>query len=84
MVTRTEKAILALAGFAVLFVVLCPLTATPTAVVKAQQNQFLALAVLTFVLAAPSMGRFLHAPVSGLGPARTGQDLIELTCTRLC
>jgi hypothetical protein len=74
---------LAIGGFAVLFVVLCPLTATPNAVVKVHQTQFAQLLLAVFALAAPLHGRsFSHFIVSS-APLR-GQDVIELTCTRLC
>lgn len=78
--TIFNKAMLALALFAFVFVVVCPFTLTPTAVSKTQPA-LVALVALP-MLAVPALAaEFLPAPeVISTGTAR----LLEILCTRLC
>ena len=73
-------------GLLLLFVVVCPLAPTPTALTygKAQPVHItlVAIAVLAFV-SLPRLEHFL----SGISSDRvtpTSSDLLDLTCARLC
>jgi hypothetical protein len=83
--------ITAVAAFGLLFVVLCPITATPVAVVSSHSPHVFGfglaavatLAVQTILLALP--GAQLAARQAEGQPSRTcAERLIDLTCARLC
>jgi hypothetical protein len=81
---RWQKIVLVGAGLVLLFVVLCPATPTPTAVVKHQN-----LAALFFVSA---ILLFFKTPeylrvspgTAAFVPHSSGSEVIDLTCSRLC
>jgi hypothetical protein len=75
------------AALAVLFVVVCPIAPTPTAVIGGQAPSLMmalafALAVL-LPIAVPVQTR-ARMPLAVKAPAPTSADLLDLTCTRLC
>ena len=84
MVTGAQKVVLLFAAGVLLFVVLCPATPTPTAVVKNQSVLVLLLAPLVLLLWQPTL------PLIGAGdnpfaePYDPGHSILELTCTRIC
>ncbi|MEO6120487.1 MAG: hypothetical protein ABIP12_07350 [Terriglobales bacterium] len=84
MLTRTQKAVLLFAAGILLFVVLCPATPTPTAVVKNQSTLVLLLTAVVLLLWAPTVQSFLDPAGLPDEPYASGHSILELTCTRLC
>lgn len=84
MLTRTQKTVLLLAAGILLFVVLCPATPTPTAVVKNQTVLILLLAPIAALLWKPTLAVFFNAEGTLFDQHDSGHSILELTCTRLC
>jgi hypothetical protein len=84
MLTRTQKLVLLIAGGVLLFVVLCPLTPTPTAVVKKQIVLALMLVAAAVLLWRPNQPAFGSTELEFVG-ARAGlRNVLDLTCLLRC
>ena len=84
MLSATQKTVLLIAGTVLLFVVLCPATPTPTAVVKKQVTITLLLVAAALQLWKPAQPVFLTAGSLDVQPRESGPSILELICTRLC
>jgi hypothetical protein len=76
------------AVFVLLFVVVCPLTPTPTAVVsgktqQAPQMHVLALPMM-FAVKSPPLSQLIISQFQDQAERLVSADVLELTCTRLC
>lgn len=81
------KQILAIiAALIVFFVVVCPITPTPIAVLGGKaQVQTPAVAAISIVFtSSPRLERLLVPVSSGPAPLLPTTDLLDLTCVRLC
>ena len=78
-----QKAVLLAAAAVLLFVVLCPATPTPTAVVKKQILVGLLLVAASALLWKPTqMVAFIVE--RGAPAVESGRSIRDLTCVRLC
>lgn len=84
MLTRAQKVVLLFAAGILLFVVLCPATPTPTAVVKNQTVLVLMLAPVFALLWRPTSPVFLGVEELLFDQHDSGHSILDLTCTRLC
>lgn len=84
MLIRAQKLILLLAAGILLFVVLCPATPTPTAVVKNQSVLVLLLTPVFALLWKPSLPMFPGVEDLFFDQHDSGHSILDLTCTRLC
>jgi hypothetical protein len=84
MLTAAQKGVLLFAAGILLFVVLCPATPTPTAVVKNQGTLVLLLAPIVLLLWKPTLSDSVGPDWSFAVPFDSGHSILELTCTRLC
>jgi hypothetical protein len=84
MLTCAQKGVLLFAAGILLFVVLCPATPTPTAVVKNQSALVLLLAPIVLLLWKPNLPESLRADAFLSEPFDSSHSILELTCTRLC
>jgi len=82
MLTRGQKLVLLFAAALFAFVLACPETDTPTAVFKAP-GLFLIVAVVFFIWKLPELEFLQFAPATQ-GAHRDHEDILALTCTRLC
>ncbi len=81
-----ERLIAICAGLVVLFVVVCPITPTPTAVIGGNaQLHAPAVAVVSIVFtSAPRLDRSFWTGAPDLLPVISSSDRLDLTCARLC
>jgi hypothetical protein len=84
MPTRAQKGVLLCAAAILLFVVLCPATPTPTAVVKNQSVLILLMAPMALLLWRPTRPVFEDSEGTLFDQHDSGHSILELTCTRLC
>ncbi len=84
MLTHGQKVVLLLAAGILLFVVLCPTTPTPTAVVKNQSVLALLLTPVFALLWRPISPLFLGGEDLLFDQHDSGHSILDLTCTRLC
>lgn len=82
MLTRGQKAFLIFSAVLFAFVLTCPATDTPTAVYKAPVI-FMVIPVVLFTFRLPEL-EFLHFLPACLRDEREQEDILALTCTRLC
>lgn len=84
MLSPLQKTVLLIAAAVLLFVVLCPATPTPTAVVKKQIVVGMLLLASAILLWRPSQPAFLFIARDHTGTYDTGTSILDLTCARLC
>lgn len=82
-----KRFLIALMGSVILFVVVCPITPTPIAVLDGKAHAVHTPAVViasVAVIMLPRLDAPAWLPSYEGAPATSGASLLDMTCTRLC